>query len=125
MLGYSIAPSVAGALVAFIALWAAHARGLHFAGLRTTGFSLVLPAGYGGAGRSGAIVRLALDSLLDDHALFRVAGGHASPRRLEGQGFFARPASFTCPTYLSIRKYSGLCLRWRLFASFESSSVRT
>src|SRR5258708_20765259 len=33
MLWYSIAPSVAGALVAFIALWVAHAQGLHFAGV--------------------------------------------------------------------------------------------
>jgi hypothetical protein len=61
MLWYSIAPSVAGALVAFIALWVAHARGLHFAGVRPTGFSPVLPAGSGGAGSSGAIVRLGLD----------------------------------------------------------------
>src|SRR5713226_37723 len=34
MLWYSIATSVVGALVAFIALWVAHARGLHFAGVR-------------------------------------------------------------------------------------------
>src|ERR1017187_4443568 len=34
MLWYSIAPAAAGALVAFIALWVAHARGLHFAGSR-------------------------------------------------------------------------------------------
>src|SRR5271157_2225903 len=32
MLWYSIAPAAAGALVAFIALYVAHARGLHFAG---------------------------------------------------------------------------------------------
>jgi uncharacterized membrane protein (UPF0182 family) len=34
MLWYSIAPAAAGALVAFIALWVAHAQGLHFAGAR-------------------------------------------------------------------------------------------
>ena len=34
MLWYSIAPVAVGALVAFIALWVAHARGLHFAGSR-------------------------------------------------------------------------------------------
>ncbi len=34
MLWYSIAPAAAGALVAFIGLWVAHARGLHFAGSR-------------------------------------------------------------------------------------------
>lgn len=38
MLWYSIAPAAAGALVAFIALWVAHARGLHFAGVRRRDF---------------------------------------------------------------------------------------
>ncbi len=33
MLWYSIAPAAAGSLVAFIALWVAHARGLHFSGI--------------------------------------------------------------------------------------------
>jgi len=33
MLWYSIAPAAAGAVVAFVALWVAHARGLHFAGI--------------------------------------------------------------------------------------------
>jgi uncharacterized protein len=33
MLWYSIAPGAIGAVVAFIALWVAHARGLHFAGI--------------------------------------------------------------------------------------------
>src|ERR1700677_4849188 len=34
MLWYSIAPAAAGAMVAFIGLWVAHSRGLHFAGSR-------------------------------------------------------------------------------------------
>src|ERR1700682_4811849 len=33
MLWYSIAPAAAGSLAAFLALWVAHARGLHFAGI--------------------------------------------------------------------------------------------
>ena len=33
MLGYSIAPAAAGTVLAFIALWVAHARGIHFAGV--------------------------------------------------------------------------------------------
>src|SRR6202167_1207157 len=33
MLWYSIAPAAAGSVVAFLALWLAHARGLHFAGI--------------------------------------------------------------------------------------------
>src|ERR1700719_2683541 len=40
MLWYSIAPTVAGALVAFIGLSVAHARGLHFAGVRRKDFRL-------------------------------------------------------------------------------------
>ena len=34
MLWYEIAPTAAGALITFIALWLAHARGLQFVGLR-------------------------------------------------------------------------------------------
>ncbi len=40
MLWYSIAPAAAGAVVAFIALWLAHARGLHFAGIRSRDYRL-------------------------------------------------------------------------------------
>jgi uncharacterized protein len=40
MLWYSIAPFAAGAFVAFIALWMAHARGLGFAGIRRRDFRL-------------------------------------------------------------------------------------
>src|SRR5260370_30523153 len=51
MLWYSIAPSVAGALVAFVALCVAHAQGLHFAGVRPGAFrvdSRLVPAGLSG-----------------------------------------------------------------------------
>src|ERR1035441_6277761 len=40
MLWYSIAPAAAGAVMAFIALWMAHASGLHFAGIRQRDFPL-------------------------------------------------------------------------------------
>ena len=40
MMWYSIAPAAAGTLVAFVALWVAHARGLHFAGSRPRNFRL-------------------------------------------------------------------------------------
>ena len=33
MLWYSLAPAAAGTVIAFVALWIAHARGLHFAGI--------------------------------------------------------------------------------------------
>src|SRR5260370_21036578 len=40
MLWYSIAPGAIGAVVAFIALWLAHSRGVHFAGVRSRDFRL-------------------------------------------------------------------------------------
>jgi len=40
MLWYSIAPTAVGALVAFIGLYLAHARGLHFAGIRQSDYPL-------------------------------------------------------------------------------------
>jgi uncharacterized membrane protein (UPF0182 family) len=48
MLWYSIAPAAAGAAVAFIALWVAHASGLRFAGIRGKDFrwySRLIPFG--------------------------------------------------------------------------------
>jgi uncharacterized protein len=48
MLWYSIAPTTVGALVAFIALYVAHARGLHFAGIGQRDFpvySRLIPVG--------------------------------------------------------------------------------
>src|SRR5271155_4427753 len=40
MLWYSIAPFAVGAVVALVALWMAHARGLSFAGIRRDDFIL-------------------------------------------------------------------------------------
>src|ERR1700674_1650279 len=40
MLWYSIAPAAAGAAVAFVALWVAHASGLRFAGIRGEDYRL-------------------------------------------------------------------------------------
>jgi len=40
MLWYSIAPVTIGAILAFIALWIAHRRGLHFAGVRQRNYPL-------------------------------------------------------------------------------------
>jgi uncharacterized protein len=48
MLWYSIAPTAVGALLAFIALYVAHARGLHFAGIRQRDYpfySRLVPVG--------------------------------------------------------------------------------
>src|ERR1019366_7229182 len=40
MVWYSIAPVGAGVVIAFLALWVAHARGLDFAGIRRRDFPL-------------------------------------------------------------------------------------
>ncbi|MGD0932542.1 MAG: UPF0182 family protein [Candidatus Korobacteraceae bacterium] len=48
MLWYSIAPTAVGALLAFVALYVAHARGLHFAGVRQRDYpfySRLVPVG--------------------------------------------------------------------------------
>lgn len=50
MLVYSIAPAALGAVVAFLALWVAHGRGLQFAGLRLRElrlYSRLVPVGLG------------------------------------------------------------------------------
>src|ERR1700691_2459190 len=50
MLWYSIAPAAVGTLVAFIALYVAHVRGLHFAGIRQRDYPLysrLVPVGLG------------------------------------------------------------------------------
>ena len=92
MLWYSIAPVAAGALVAFIALWVAHARGLHFAGIRPRDFRLysrLVPVGL-------AIVAIVFASASIDYwtvmRFFGSRGLTLRPRRLEGPGFFAPPA---------------------------------
>jgi len=50
MLWYSIAPAAAGSILAFVALWVAHARGLYFAGIFSRDhriYSRLLPVGLG------------------------------------------------------------------------------
>jgi hypothetical protein len=101
MLWYSIAPSVAGSLVAFIALWVAHARGCT-APASADGISACTP----GWLRWGlGVVALLFGSASIDYwtimRFFGSRGGHAAPRRLKGPGFFARPAVLPVrPTFL-------------------------
>jgi len=62
MLSYSIAPVAVGALLAFIALYVAHARGLHFAGVRRRDvpvYSRLVPVGL-------ALVAMAFASAMID-----------------------------------------------------------
>ena len=87
MLWYSIAPSVPGALVAFIALWVAHARGLHFAGVRRRDFHLysrLVPVGL-------AVVALLFASASIDYwTIMRFFGS---------RGVTLPPATWTDPVF--------------------------
>jgi uncharacterized membrane protein (UPF0182 family) len=87
MLWYSIAPAAAGALVALIALWVAHARGLHFAGVRRGDFrlySLLVPVGL-------AIVAILFASASIDYwAIMRFFGS---------RGVTLPPAAWTDPVF--------------------------
>ena len=112
MLWYSIAPSVAGALVAFIALWVAHARGLHFAGVRRGDFRLYSRLVLMGL----AVVALLFASASIDYwTIMRFFGSRGGTLPLGRTRFFRGPCRFTCLTFLSIRNYSDLCLCWRFF----------
>ena len=94
MLWYSIAPAAAGTVIAFIALWVAHARGLDYAGIRRRDFRL-----YSGLVSAGlALVAILFASAAIDYwTVMRFVGSrgltHAA-RRLEGSGLFARPCRF-------------------------------
>ncbi len=87
MLWYSNAPFAAGALVAFIALWMAHARGLHFAGVRRRDFRLysrLVPVGL-------AVVALLFASASIDYwTIMRFFGS---------RGITLPPATWTDPVF--------------------------
>ena len=73
MMWYSVVPAAVGALLAFIALYLAHTRGLQFAGIRQRDFpvySRIVPVGLGAV---RDYVRVIRHRFLDDHALRRVA----------------------------------------------------
>src|SRR5258708_38177541 len=91
MMWYSIGASVAGALVAFIALWVAHAQGLHFAGVRRRDFrvySRLVPLGL------VVVALLFASASIDYWTIMRFFGarGARCPLPLGRTGFFARPA---------------------------------
>ena len=123
MLWYSIAPAAAGAVVAFIALYVAHARGLHFAGIRPRDFRLysrLVPVG---------LVPVAIvfaSASIDYWTVMRFFGsrGIAAPLMPGKTRFFRAPCRFTCSICLSIRMCSGLCLCWRFFARWSSGPRR-
>ncbi len=124
MLWYSIAPSVAGALVAFIALWVAHAQGLHFAGVRRRDFPLysrLVPVGL------AVVAMLFASASIDYWTVMRFFGsrGDTLPSAsLDRTRFFRALCRFTCSICLSIQKCSGLCLCWRFFAPWSSGPQR-
>jgi uncharacterized protein len=87
MLWYSIAPSVAGALVAFIALWVAHARGLNFAGVRRRDFRLYSRLVLVGL---AAVVLLFASASIDYWTIMRFFGS---------RGVTLPPATWTDPVF--------------------------
>ncbi len=78
MLWYSVAPTAVGAILAFVALYVSHARGLHFAGIRKGDFpiySRAVPIGL------GLTAILFANSSIDYWTVIQFAGsrGLASP----------------------------------------------
>src|ERR1700722_12682846 len=71
MLWYSIAPAAAGSVLAFIALWVAHSRGLHFAGILSRDhriYSRLIPVGL------AAVAILFAPSTIDYWTVMRYSG---------------------------------------------------
>jgi len=133
MLWYSIAPAAVGALVAFIALYLAHARGLHFAGIRQRDYPLysrLLPVGL-------AVVALWLASAsIDFWTVMRFFGsrGIAAPSEAWQDQVFSHPLPFylfDLPFYsdllgflfglalLSALLFWGTARGWQLFERFR------
>ena len=85
-------PSGRGCLVAFVALYVAHARGLHFAGIRQRDYPLyfrLVPVGL------AVIAMLFASASIDFWTVMRFFGSRGldrSSRRLAGPRFFARAA---------------------------------
>ena len=78
MLWYSIAPAIAGSIVAFAALWVSHARGLQFAGVRSRDYRLysrLVPFGL------ALVAILFATATIDDGTVMRYFGsrGIAAP----------------------------------------------
>src|ERR1700687_474930 len=93
MLWYSIAPAAAGAVVAFIALWVAHASGLRFAGIRQQDFRLyarLIPIGLAG------VAILFASSSIDYWTVMRFFGsrGLAAPSDAWKDQVFSRGLPF-------------------------------
>jgi uncharacterized membrane protein (UPF0182 family) len=93
MLWYSIAPAAVGTVLAFIALWVAHARGLDYAGIRRRDFRL-----YGGLVSVGlALVAIVFASASIDYwTVMRFFGsrGLTLPPDAWKDQVFSRPLSF-------------------------------
>src|ERR1700681_1345731 len=93
MLWYSIAPAAAGSLVAFLALWVAHSRGLHFAGILRRDhrlYSWLIPLGL-------AVVAIAfVSSSIDYWTVMRFFGsrGIAAPADAWKDQVFSRGLPF-------------------------------
>src|SRR6202158_683164 len=93
MLWYSIAPAAAGSLAAFLSLWMAHARGLHFAGILQRDhrlYSRLIPIGLAG------VAILFASSSIDYWTVMRFFGsrGLATPADAWKDQVFSRGLPF-------------------------------
>jgi uncharacterized membrane protein (UPF0182 family) len=93
MLWYSIAPAAAGSLIAFAALWMAHARGLHFAGILSRDhrlYSRLIPFGL------AALAIVFASNVIDYWTIMRYFGsrGLAAPADAWKDQVFSRGLPF-------------------------------
>ena len=107
MLAYSVAPLAAATVVAFVALWIAHARALKFAGTRLGSHPLYARLTALGALALGYLIAA---SSIDTWTVIRFAGsrGLAMPAAAWHDAVFSRPLSFylfDLPFYDLLRGY--------------------
>ncbi len=115
MLWYSVAPAAVGTIVAFVALWMAHANGLHFAGVRKRDYPLysrLIPVAL------ALVSFLFATSMIDYWTVMRFFGSRGvrgTRRSMEGPGIFARLALlFVRPAILFATARLCVCARHSL-----------
>ena len=123
MLWYSIAPAGAGAVIAFVALFVAHARGPGVCRHPPAGFPAVLPAGSGRAWDRGGAFRFGSRLTTGRSCASSARVAWRRPRTPGRIRFSRARCRFIFSICLSIRRYSDLCLCWRFCARWSSGST--
>jgi len=121
MLWYSIAPAAVGAVIAFIALFVAHARGVHFAGVHKRDYPLyfrLVPVAL------AVIAMLLASASIDFWTVMRFFGsrGLAAPAEAWQDHVFSHALPFTCSICPSIQTCSDSCLWLQFFPRCSSGS---